>query len=59
MPELTRGVKSMKLKKGDELISMDVLPSQVTAGIEDAAEDEDILENETEELTEEETTAGH
>jgi DNA gyrase subunit A len=54
----TRGVKSMKLKKGDELISMDVLPSQLTAGIEDAAEDEDILENETEELTEEETTAG-
>ncbi|MEM8777330.1 MAG: DNA topoisomerase (ATP-hydrolyzing) subunit A [Cyanobacteria bacterium P01_G01_bin.49] len=54
----TRGVKSMKLKKGDELISMDVLPSQVTAGIEDAAEDEDILDNETEELAEEETIAG-
>ncbi|ACB53749.1 DNA gyrase A subunit [Crocosphaera subtropica ATCC 51142] len=54
----TRGVKAMKLKKGDELISMDVLPAQVTAGIGDAAEDEDVLENETEELTEEETTEG-
>ncbi|EAZ92637.1 DNA topoisomerase (ATP-hydrolyzing) subunit A [Crocosphaera chwakensis] len=54
----TRGVKAMKLKKGDELISMDVLPAQVTAGIADAAEDEDVLDNETEELSEEETTAG-
>ncbi|WP_107668304.1 DNA topoisomerase (ATP-hydrolyzing) subunit A [Cyanothece sp. BG0011] len=54
----TRGVKAMKLKKGDELISMDVLPAQVTAGIGDAAEDEDVLENETEELSEEETTGG-
>ncbi len=54
----TRGVKAMKLKKGDELISMDVLPAQVTAGIADAAEDEDVLDNETEELTEEETSSG-
>ncbi|MGK7954497.1 MAG: DNA topoisomerase (ATP-hydrolyzing) subunit A [Crocosphaera sp.] len=54
----TRGVKAMKLKKGDELISMDILPSQVTAGIGDAGEDEDILDNENEELTEEENTTG-
>lgn len=54
----TRGVKAMKLKKGDELISMDILPAQVIAGIADAADDEDILESETEELTEEETTDG-
>ena len=54
----TRGVKAMKLKKGDELISMDVLPSQVTAGMEDIEDDDDILDNETEELTDEETTAG-
>ncbi|MDJ0598432.1 MAG: DNA topoisomerase (ATP-hydrolyzing) subunit A [Crocosphaera sp.] len=54
----TRGVKAMKLKKGDELISMDVLPSQVTAGMEDTEDDEDILDNETEELMEEETTVG-
>ncbi len=54
----TRGVKAMKLKKGDELISMDILPAQVTAGMEDTAEDEDILDNENEELTEEETTGG-
>ncbi|MEA5534555.1 DNA topoisomerase (ATP-hydrolyzing) subunit A [Crocosphaera sp. XPORK-15E] len=56
----TRGVKSMKLKKGDELISMDILPSQVIASIGSAEEDEDedILENETEELIEEGTTTG-
>jgi DNA gyrase subunit A len=54
----TRGVKSMKFKSGDELISMDILPSQVTASIADAGDDEDeeILENETEELIEEDTT---
>ncbi|MDJ0843125.1 DNA topoisomerase (ATP-hydrolyzing) subunit A [Crocosphaera sp.] len=54
----TRGVKAMKLKKGDELISMDVLASQVTAGMADTEDDEDIIDNETEELSEEETTAG-
>ena len=48
----TRGVKSMSLKKGDELISMDILPSQVIAQME-AAEDlaEDIDENATEDIT--------
>ncbi len=41
----TRGVKSMKLKGKDKLISMDVLPSQVIAGIstaEDTSEDESL-----------------
>ncbi|AFY77128.1 MAG: DNA topoisomerase (ATP-hydrolyzing) subunit A [Hydrococcus sp. C42_A2020_068] len=44
----TRGVKAMKLKEGDELISMDILPSQVVARIgtaEEESEDE-TLENE-------------
>jgi DNA gyrase subunit A len=43
----TRGVKSMSLKKGDELISMDILPSQVIAKMVAAAEDtpEEIDEN--------------
>ncbi len=54
-----KGVKSMKLRSGDELISMDILPSQIVAGIasdEDAPEEE-MLESgdtlESEELTEE------
>jgi DNA gyrase subunit A len=47
----TRGVKSMSLKKGDELISMDILPSQVIAQLE-STEDlpEDIDENATEDV---------
>ena len=48
----TRGVKSMSLKKGDELISMDILPSQVIAQmemVEDTAED--IDENASEDIT--------
>jgi DNA gyrase subunit A len=44
----TRGVKAMALKKGDELISMDILPSQVVANI--AEGDEAETETETEEL---------
>jgi DNA gyrase subunit A len=36
----TRGVRSMSLKKGDELIGMDVLPSQVVNAIAEAAESE-------------------
>jgi DNA gyrase subunit A len=50
----TRGVKSMSLKKGDELISMDILPSQVIAQmVEASAEDatDDIDENITEDTT--------
>jgi DNA gyrase subunit A len=52
----TKGVKSMKMRSGDELISMDILPSQVVANIasaEDEPEEEtsDLLE--TEEIGEE------
>jgi DNA gyrase subunit A len=36
----TRGVRSMSLKKGDELIGMDVLPSQVVNAIAAATESE-------------------
>ncbi len=36
----TRGVKSMRLRSGDALISMDVLPSQVVANIAVGSEDE-------------------
>lgn len=31
----TRGVKSMKLRKGDEPISMDILPAQIVATLDD------------------------
>ncbi|MCL2927370.1 MAG: DNA topoisomerase (ATP-hydrolyzing) subunit A [Trichodesmium sp. MAG_R01] len=44
----TRGVKSMKLIKGDELISMDILPSSIVENIADI--DEENLELEEEEL---------
>ena len=47
----TKGVKSMKLKGDDELISMDILPSQVAASLDVATEDE---EDETEEIISEE-----
>jgi DNA gyrase subunit A len=44
----TRGVRAMALRNGDELISMDILPSQVVASI---AESEDTeVDCETEEL---------
>jgi DNA gyrase subunit A len=48
----TRGVKSMSLKKGDELISMDILPSQVIAQIDAAGDDvpDDIDETATEDV---------
>jgi DNA gyrase subunit A len=41
----TRGVKAMKLRKGDEIISMDVLPSQISASIavDTGEEDEEEL----------------
>ena len=54
----TRGVKSMKLKPGDELISMDILSSQIIAGIEDTEEEDDEELLETEELTVEDTSSG-
>ncbi|MDY7005739.1 MAG: DNA topoisomerase (ATP-hydrolyzing) subunit A [Cyanobacteriota bacterium] len=56
----TRGVKSMKLMKDDELISMDILPSSVVDKIADVDEEELELEEadlepEIEEIEEEET----
>ncbi|MBW4658522.1 MAG: DNA topoisomerase (ATP-hydrolyzing) subunit A [Drouetiella hepatica Uher 2000/2452] len=52
----TRGVKSMALRKGDELISMDILPSQVVASI---AESEDAeVEADSEELEVDERSQG-
>ncbi|MBE9221715.1 DNA topoisomerase (ATP-hydrolyzing) subunit A [Cyanobacterium stanieri LEGE 03274] len=45
-----KGVKSMKLRKGDQLISMDIIPSQVVATIGEA--DDNEPDNDTdEELT--------
>ena len=45
----TRGVKSMNLRAGDSLISMDVLSSQITANMQESTEDdlESDLEDET------------
>jgi DNA gyrase subunit A len=40
----TRGVRSMSLKKGDELIGMDILPSQVVNAIAESAETEPEVE---------------
>jgi DNA gyrase subunit A len=65
----TRGVRSMSLKKGDELIGMDVLPSQVVNAIAAATESDteaelevlDAVEAEvveTEEVLEEATSPG-
>ena len=56
----TRGVKSMKLIKGDELISMDILPSSIVEKIADIDEEnleleEEELEIETDEIEEVET----
>nr|MDJ0681859.1 DNA gyrase subunit A [Xenococcaceae cyanobacterium MO_167.B52] len=44
----TKGVKSMKLKGDDELISMDILPSQVVAAIDSSSDEEE--DDDTEEL---------
>jgi DNA gyrase subunit A len=38
----TRGVKSMALRKGDELISMDILPSQVVEQVAHSAEEPEL-----------------
>ncbi|AFZ48976.1 DNA gyrase subunit A [Dactylococcopsis salina] len=48
----TRGVKAMKLKPNDELISMDILPAQVIAEMKEEATEEDAS---IEEPTQEET----
>jgi DNA gyrase subunit A len=54
----TRGVKAMKLRKGDELISMDILPSQIVANIEAEGEAEEDDNLEVEELALEEANQG-
>ncbi len=51
----TKGVKSMKLRGDDELISMDIIPSQIVATISET-EEEDIDDNE--ELLNEEVDQG-
>ncbi len=53
----TKGVKSMKLKKGDELISMDILPSQIVATIQEDIDTPQDFED-TEELTTETAKLG-
>ena len=51
----TKGVKSMKLRSGDELISMDIIPSQIVATIAET-EEEEVEDNE--ELIAEDTDQG-
>jgi DNA gyrase subunit A len=56
----TRGVKAMNLRKGDELIGMDILPSAIVAMFADAedadAEEDEILTAADADETDEETT---
>lgn len=55
----TRGVKSMKLRTNDEIISMDILPAQVVANIAIAGEMEEEEETkDTEEVIADETYQG-
>jgi DNA gyrase subunit A len=51
----TKGVKSMKLKGKDELISMDIIPAQIVATIDTSGEEE---EDNGEELSSEEVDKG-
>jgi DNA gyrase subunit A len=53
----TRGVRAMSLKQGDELISMDILPSQVVASIAESGDSDSSDDSEAEEL-EAETFSG-
>jgi DNA gyrase subunit A len=46
----TRGVKAMKLSSKDELIGLDILPSQVVAGMATSSEEEVDDENQIEEV---------
>ena len=54
----TKGVRSMKLKGDDELISMDILPSQVIASMAANGDDEEDDNLENEELIAEEANVG-
>ncbi|WP_071599788.1 DNA topoisomerase (ATP-hydrolyzing) subunit A [Mastigocladopsis repens] len=51
----TRGVKSMKLRKGDVLVGMDILPAAILATLEDTSTEAEIEEIETEEIENEES----
>jgi DNA gyrase subunit A len=53
-----KGVKSMKLKGDDEIISMDILPSQIVANLATSEEEIEEETQETEELISEETNVG-
>ncbi|HEY9826558.1 MAG TPA: DNA gyrase subunit A [Stenomitos sp.] len=58
----TRGVRAMRLRNGDELVGMDILPGVLTAGLEAQNEDEPDLDATAEELASEdvlEETAPH
>ncbi|WP_251958296.1 DNA gyrase subunit A [Nostoc commune] len=53
----TRGVKSMKLKKGDELVGMDIIPAAILDTLDTGTEESEIEEIETEDIENvEETT---
>ncbi|WP_017661221.1 DNA topoisomerase (ATP-hydrolyzing) subunit A [Baaleninema simplex] len=52
----TRGVKSMNLRKGDELIGMDILPSSVISQLDNLPDDSDLDEEAIEGEENEETT---
>lgn len=52
----TKGVKSMKLRGDDELISMDIIPSQIVATIDAAGDEEE--DNDEELLVNEEVDPG-
>jgi len=47
----TRGVKAMSLRDGDELISMDILPSQVVEAVVQATESESDSDDEDDTVT--------
>jgi DNA gyrase subunit A len=55
-----KGVKSMKMRKGDQLISMDILPAQIVAtiAVSDEEEEEKDDNNETEEILNDTTNQG-
>ncbi|WP_017295132.1 DNA topoisomerase (ATP-hydrolyzing) subunit A [Geminocystis herdmanii] len=54
-----KGVKSMKLRSGDQIISMDILPSQIVANIPEAGEneeDENLYTDDNEEILDNDTS---
>ncbi|WP_373478929.1 DNA gyrase subunit A [Geminocystis sp.] len=54
-----KGVKSMKLRTGDQIISMDIIPSQVVANIAEAGENEEednIYTDDNEEILDNDTS---